>query len=38
MYLQSMGKLYQEVQEVESLNVLNKNPFKDSCSRYIQYN
>lgn len=29
-YLQRTGKLYQEVQEVESLNFLNKNPFKES--------
>lgn len=35
-YLQRTGKF--EVQEAESLNVLNKNPFKDSYSRSIQHN
>lgn len=37
-YLQRTGKFYQEAWEVESLNVVNKNPFKDFCSRSIQHN
>lgn len=37
-YLQRTAKFYQEDQEAESLNVLNKYPFKDSCPRFIQHN